>query len=90
MSLIIKTNTDTYATPDGSLQYGIPIDTKNLSNSVGINYEFKRKDLMEEGDIPFSITYAVGYALSNSHHSVEYRHLDRIHINELFASTSTQ
>lgn len=34
--------------------------------------------------ILFSISYRINYALSNSHHNVEFKDSDRIHINDLF------
>lgn len=73
-----------------SVQFAIPLATKNLSQSIGILYNFRRQELMEVGDYPLSITYVVGYALSNSHHSLEYINKDIIEIDELFRSTSTQ
>lgn len=64
--------------------YGIPITTRNLSNSISIVYDFKRRDLMEEGDHPFSVTFALGYALTNSHSSLTYPNEDRISIDQIF------
>jgi hypothetical protein len=74
---------------DVSLQFAIPLVTKNLNQSIGILYKFHRQDLMEKGDYP-SITYCVGYALSNSHHSIDYIDQDIIHIDDLFKNTSTK
>nr|AFE82819.1 movement protein [Blueberry red ringspot virus]AFE82824.1 movement protein [Blueberry red ringspot virus] len=75
---------------DVSLHFAIPLVTKNLSQSIGILYKFHRQDLMEKGDYPLSITYSVGYALSNSHHSVDYIDQEIIHIDDLFKNTSTK
>lgn len=65
---------------DVNLQYAIPLSTKNLSQSVGIMYKFLRTDLMDELDEPFSVTYAANYALTNSHHSLQFKDKDQIEI----------
>ncbi|WZZ48797.1 hypothetical protein YC2023_048904 [Brassica napus] len=70
-------------------QYGIPLATKNLNNSIGIIYNFQRHDLMEDGDHPLSITYAVGYALSSSAHSIEFANKNDIYLENLFKETTT-
>ncbi|XP_031392049.1 uncharacterized protein LOC116204108 [Punica granatum] len=70
--------------------YAIPLSSSKFNNSLGLLFELERKDIMEDADIPFSITYACSYALSNSHHSVEFINKDKIVIDELFARTSTR
>ncbi|KAL0455897.1 UNVERIFIED_CONTAM: movement protein [Sesamum latifolium] len=37
--------------------------------SLTLHQDFKRKDLMKEENRPYSITYRIAYALSNTHHS---------------------
>lgn len=73
-----------------NLQHGIPLITNSLDESIAIMYKFHRQDLMNEGDHPFSITYAVNYALTNSHHSITFINKNKIEIDQLFEKTSTQ
>ncbi|KAK7405543.1 hypothetical protein VNO78_06945 [Psophocarpus tetragonolobus] len=75
---------------DVNLQYAIPLQLNYLNNSIGILYKIERENLMEKDDIPFSTTYAVSYALGNSHHSVTYREKDQIEIEELFSEIGTE
>jgi hypothetical protein len=39
---------------------------------------------MNQGDKIFNLTYSINYALSNSHHSIEFKNNDYMHIPELF------
>jgi hypothetical protein len=39
---------------------------------------------MKNGNHPFTICYRINYALSNSHHSIEFTGQYTIHIDELF------
>ena len=39
---------------------------------------------MKPGDKFFSITYSVGYALTNSHHSITFKIFEKINIPQLF------
>ncbi|ACL36979.1 putative cell-to-cell movement protein [Rudbeckia flower distortion virus] len=73
-----------------NLNYAIPLESKNITNSIGILYKFHNKELMEKGDHPFSITYAVGYCLTNSHHSIDYIKHDKIIVDKLFDEVSTR
>jgi hypothetical protein len=63
---------------------GIPLSTKRLEQSLTLEHNFLRKDLMKPGDKIFSITYSVGYALTNSHHSITFRNYEKINIPYLF------
>ena len=65
-------------------QNDIPLTTKNLNNSIGIINDFQRHDLMEDGDHPLSITYAVGYVLSSSAHSIESVNKNDIYLENLY------
>ena len=47
-------------------------------------HEFERQDLMNKGDKVFTITYLLGYALTNSHHSIDYMNSSSIKIDDLF------
>ncbi|KAL0361278.1 UNVERIFIED_CONTAM: movement protein [Sesamum radiatum] len=41
---------------------------QDFSRVLTLHQDFKRKDLMKEGNRPYSITYRIAYALSNTHH----------------------
>ncbi|KAI3701987.1 hypothetical protein L6452_27534 [Arctium lappa] len=47
--------------------------------------KFERENLMSPGDKVFSITYLVAYALTNSHHSVDYKKSEYIEIEDVFS-----
>ena len=55
-----------------SLQLGIPLCTENLDRSLIIAYKFYRDNLMAKEDYTFTITYEIGYALSNSHIKIKF------------------
>ncbi|KAL0291281.1 UNVERIFIED_CONTAM: movement protein [Sesamum calycinum] len=46
--------------------------------------DFKRKDLMKEGNRPYSITYRIAYALSNTHNSDLFLRKEYIEIPRIF------
>ncbi|CAN1153035.1 hypothetical protein LINPERPRIM_LOCUS29285 [Linum perenne] len=49
-----------------NLQQGLSLTDENLDSSIVIKYELKREDLMKENSKPFSVTYQINYALTNS------------------------
>ncbi|CAN1139892.1 hypothetical protein LINPERHAP1_LOCUS15148 [Linum perenne] len=51
---------------DINLQQGLSLTDENLDSSIVIKYELKRNDLMKENSKPFSVTYQINYALTNS------------------------
>ncbi|KAL0403966.1 UNVERIFIED_CONTAM: movement protein [Sesamum radiatum] len=51
---------------------------------IGAIEDFKRKDLMKEGNRPYSITYRIAYALSNTHHSDLFLRKEYIEIHRIF------
>ncbi|KAL0287177.1 UNVERIFIED_CONTAM: movement protein [Sesamum angustifolium] len=51
---------------------------------IGTIEDFKRKDLMKEGNRPYSITYRIAYALSNTHHSDLFLRKEYIEIPRIF------
>lgn len=65
-------------------KFGLSLQTKNLDKVLSFIHQFERKDLMNEGDKVFSITYLVGYALTNSHHSIDYKAKERIELDDIF------
>ncbi|CAN1855958.1 hypothetical protein LINPERHAP1_LOCUS41919 [Linum perenne] len=69
---------------DINLQQGLSLTDENLDSSIVIKYELKRKDLMKENSKPFSVTYQINYALTNSHHSLTFRDKEVITIEDLF------
>ncbi|CAN1144850.1 hypothetical protein LINPERPRIM_LOCUS16850 [Linum perenne] len=67
---------------DINLQQGLTLTDKNLDSSIVIKYELKREDLMKENSKPFSVTYQINYALTNSHHSLTFKDKEVITIEE--------
>nr|WNH14469.1 movement protein [Physostegia virginiana caulimovirus 1] len=53
-------------------KFAVDLYTKNLDQVLSLIHEFSYKNLMNKGDKVMSVTYLVGYALSNSHHSIDY------------------
>ncbi|CAN1128873.1 hypothetical protein LINPERHAP2_LOCUS4903 [Linum perenne] len=69
---------------DINLLQGLSLTDENLDSSIVIKYELKREDLMKENSKPFSVTYQINYALTNSHHSLTFRDKEVITIEDLF------
>ncbi|CAN1131569.1 hypothetical protein LINPERPRIM_LOCUS13886 [Linum perenne] len=69
---------------DINLQQGLSLSDENLDSSIIIKYELKRDDLMKENSKPFSVTYQINYALTNSHHSLTFKDKKVITIEDLF------
>ncbi|CAN1314325.1 hypothetical protein LINPERPRIM_LOCUS29282 [Linum perenne] len=69
---------------DINLQQGLSLTDENLDSSIVIKYELKREDLMKENSKPFSVTYQINYALTNSHHSLTFKDKVVITIEDLF------
>ena len=44
---------------------------RDFDRTLSLIQDFKRQDFMREGNKPYSITYKIAYALSNTHH-IEY------------------
>ncbi|GJZ44355.1 reverse transcriptase domain-containing protein [Tanacetum coccineum] len=65
-------------------QYGISLDSKDLDQVLAFVHEFERSDLMKPGNKVFSITYLVAYALTSSHHSIDYKKKEYIEMDDLF------
>ncbi|XP_045831015.1 uncharacterized protein LOC123922332 [Trifolium pratense] len=74
---------------DINLQIGLSLKDKDLDRSIVFHYKMKNKNFMKKGNHPFTIYYRINYALSNSHHSIEFKGKDIIHIDELFAPIVT-
>ncbi|CAN1746446.1 hypothetical protein LINPERHAP1_LOCUS2798 [Linum perenne] len=69
---------------DINLQQGLSLTDENLDSSIIIKYELKREDLMKENSKPFSVTYQINYALTNSHHSLTFKDKEVITIEDIF------
>lgn len=67
-----------------NIQLGLSLKDKNLSNSITVRYKLLRQNFMLKGNHPFTITYQINYALTNSHHSITFKTEDRIHVDKLF------
>ncbi|KAL0319566.1 UNVERIFIED_CONTAM: movement protein [Sesamum radiatum] len=57
---------------------------QDFSRVLTLHQDFKRKDLMKEGNRPYSITYKIAYALSNTHHSDLFLRKEYIEIPRIF------
>nr|BBG43569.1 putative movement protein [Strawberry vein banding virus] len=81
----------------GNLSYGKLIFTCNPKIGVSLRdpkidkiltlaHFFERESLMHQGNHPYTISYKLGYVLSNSHHSLEFRPKEPICIDDLFSA----
>ncbi|KAK4384451.1 movement protein [Sesamum angolense] len=57
---------------------------QDFNRVLTLHQDFKRKDLMKEGNRPYSITYRIAYALSNTHHSDLFLRKEYIEIPRIF------
>ncbi|KAL0349703.1 UNVERIFIED_CONTAM: movement protein [Sesamum radiatum] len=57
---------------------------QDFSRVSTLHQDFKRKDLMKEGNRPYSITYRIAYTLSNTHHSDLFLRKEYIEIPRIF------
>ncbi|KVH91338.1 hypothetical protein Ccrd_006640 [Cynara cardunculus var. scolymus] len=65
-------------------EFGVSLKTQNLNQILSFVHKFERTDLMNRGYKVFTITYLLEYALTNSHHSIDYRESSTIEIEDLF------
>lgn len=70
-------------------KFGFSLNTKNLDKTLSFVHQFERSDLMNTGDKVFSITYLVAYALTNSHHSIDYKKKEYIELEDVFNEVGT-
>ncbi|KAL0303619.1 UNVERIFIED_CONTAM: movement protein [Sesamum radiatum] len=61
---------------------------QDFSRVLTLHQDFKRKDLMKEGNRSYSITYRIAYALSNTHHSDLFFRKEYIEIFRIFREFS--
>ena len=64
------------------------LNDTHFSRALTLYQDFKRQDLMEDGNRPYSITYQVSYALSNSHHTELFLGKQFIEIPDIFKSVT--
>ncbi|KAL2248435.1 UNVERIFIED_CONTAM: movement protein [Sesamum indicum] len=64
------------------IAYNLP--DQDFSRVLTLHQDFKRKDLMKEGNRPYSITYRIAYALSNTHNSDLFLRKEYIEIPRIF------
>ncbi|KAL0319826.1 UNVERIFIED_CONTAM: movement protein [Sesamum radiatum] len=57
---------------------------QDFSRVLTFHQDFKRNDLMKEGNRPYSITYRIAYPLSNTHHSDLFLRKKYIEIPRIF------
>ncbi|KAL2240735.1 UNVERIFIED_CONTAM: putative enzymatic polyprotein [Sesamum indicum] len=57
---------------------------QDFSKVLTLHQDFKRKDLMKEGNRSYCITYRIAYALSNTHHSDLFLRKEYIEIPRIF------
>ncbi|XP_057808656.1 uncharacterized protein LOC131023129 [Salvia miltiorrhiza] len=65
-------------------QIAYNIQDSSFSRALTLYQDYKRKDLLMGGNKPYSITYQVSYALSNSHHTNLFLGNNFIKIPEIF------
>ncbi|KAL0373773.1 UNVERIFIED_CONTAM: movement protein [Sesamum radiatum] len=91
--IIYKVSSGEFAIPmelTGKLMFDIHpriaynLADQDFSRVLTLHQDFKRKDLMKEGNRPYSITYRIAYALSNTHHSDLFLRKEYIEIPRIF------
>ncbi|AMN10076.1 movement protein [Angelica bushy stunt virus] len=66
-------------------KFGVSLQTKNINQILSFVHQANNENLMNSGDKVFSITYVVAYALTNSHHSIDYKHQEFITLDDIFS-----
>ncbi|KAK4383652.1 movement protein [Sesamum angolense] len=69
---------------DIHLRIAYNLADQDFNRVLTLHQDFKRKDLMKEGNRPYSITYRIAYALSNTHHSDLFIRKEYIEIPRIF------
>ncbi|KAL0347766.1 UNVERIFIED_CONTAM: movement protein [Sesamum calycinum] len=97
--IIYKVSSGEFAIPmefTGKLMFDIHpriaynLADQDFSRVLTLHQDFKRKDLMKEGNRPYSITYRIAYALSNTHHSDLFLRKEYIEIPRIFKEFAKQ
>ncbi|XP_057775353.1 uncharacterized protein LOC130994324 [Salvia miltiorrhiza] len=71
-------------------QIAYNLQDTNFSRALTLYQDYKRNDMLTEGNRPYSITYQVSYALSNSHHTDLFLWKNFIEIPEIFKEVAKQ
>ncbi|XP_074327879.1 uncharacterized protein LOC141665797 [Apium graveolens] len=66
-------------------KFGFSLETKNIDQILSFVHDCERHNLMNAGDKVFSLTYIVAYALTNSHHSIDYKKNEYIELDDVFS-----
>nr|KAJ0186050.1 hypothetical protein LSAT_V11C900456960 [Lactuca sativa] len=66
-------------------KFALDLKSANIDKTLSFIHHFERSDLMSPGDKPFTITYLIGYALTNSHHSIDYKKDEYIELDDVFS-----
>ncbi|CAH1444037.1 unnamed protein product [Lactuca virosa] len=66
-------------------KFALDLKSANIDKTLSFIHHFERSDLMNPGDKPFTITYLIGYALTNSHHSIDYKKDEYIELDDVFS-----
>ncbi|CAH1422907.1 unnamed protein product [Lactuca virosa] len=66
-------------------KFALDLKSANLNKALSFIHHFERSDLMIPGDKPFAITYRIGYALNNSHHSIVYKKEEYIELEDVLS-----
>nr|KAJ0211904.1 hypothetical protein LSAT_V11C400192400 [Lactuca sativa] len=66
-------------------KFALDLKSANLNKVLSFIHHFERSDLMNPGDKTFTITYLIGYALTNSHHSIDYKTEECIELEDVFS-----
>ncbi|CAH1454046.1 unnamed protein product [Lactuca virosa] len=66
-------------------KFALDLKSANLNKVLSFIHHFERSDLMNPGDKPFTITYLIGYALTNSNHSIYYKKEEYIELEDVFS-----
>lgn len=64
-------------------KFALDLKSTKLNKVLSFIHHFERSDLMNPGDKPFTITYLIGYALTNSHHSIDYKKEEYIKLEDV-------
>nr|KAJ0185822.1 hypothetical protein LSAT_V11C900505860 [Lactuca sativa] len=66
-------------------KFALDLKSANIDKTLSFIHHFERSDLMSPGDKPFTITYLIGYALTNSHHRIDYKKDEYIELDDVFS-----
>ncbi|CAH1440351.1 unnamed protein product [Lactuca virosa] len=66
-------------------KFALDLKSANIDKTLSFIHHFERSDLMNPGDKSFTITYLIGYALTNSHHSIDYKKDEYIELDDVFS-----